>query len=346
MAQNPIWKIVLVLILVAIIFSFWGGERDQPDYALGIVKETYQENGNQFSRTMQAALTIAFNEFFSRKELDFSLQIEFITFEKENDNLRKNTEEFLKSQWETLAIIGSTDPSTTLELAEIAEEFEVPLLSPFFPVEPGQYSFSLAPHPEEIAISIKEILSRELNSEEAIILGDHPGIKIAELENQLEILGIITETASSFPRDHLNSPLLVLDPSLLENTAADKIFILPENLETLPESGEVFFAVLAPPLTIESEESLVFFEEYKDVVGTPDYFAFNAYDSLYFILEILNAAGAEPPNMQKSFFFFETTLLGGPTSFSEAGRLEKPLPRPVKVIDQKLIILDFSQENN
>ncbi len=340
MAQNPLVKIIFVLFIVAIIFSIWGGEGDQPDYALGIVKEDYEISGNPLSRTTQAALTIAFNEFFSRKELDFSLQIEFITFQKENNDLIKKAEEFLDGDWEVLAVIGATDRASTLTLAEITEERDIVLLSPFFPTREGKFSFSLAPTPKQLALPLKNILSNELKKEEALLLGEHPAFDLESLKNSLEDLGINTRETSVPIEDFSETPILILDPALAEDITAELVFVLPPNLNSLPQANEDFFAVICPALLEEREENNIFREEYSDIARRPDCFAFNAHDALYFILEVLHAAGSEPPDMQKSFFFFETTLLRGPTSFSQAGVVEKPLPLPIKIQEEKYIILN------
>lgn len=336
MKQNPIWKLIIVFFLVALIFSIWGGERDRPDYALGIVKEDYTQGENPLSQTLQAAMTIAFNEFFSEKELDFSLHIEFITFSGENNDLEKNTETFLEEEWEVLAFIGSTDPLSSQKLAEIAEQNKIPVLSPFFLLENGEYSFSLIPSPGQLALSIRNILEGELGKEDALILGTHHAVDPDSLKTELEDLGIRTRAKTHYPQGPPQAPVVVLDPSLLEGNSHQLIFVLASGLETLYDIPEPVYAVICPSLTGDEEKHLTFREEYEEIVGKPDYFSFNAYDSLYFILEILEAAGREPPDMQRSFHFFETELLRGITSFSPRGKVKMPLPLAIKIDNQEL----------
>lgn len=344
MAKNPMVKIIAALFIVAIIFSIWGGEGEQPNYALGIVKEDYEISGNHLSRTTQAALTVAFNDFFSRKELDFSLQIEFITFTKENNDLIKKTKEFLDGDWEVLAVIGATDQTSTQTLAEITAERDTVLLSPFFPTRGGEFSFNLTPTSQQLALPLKNILRNELKTEEALLLGEHPTIEVELLKNALTELGINIKEPSSPIEDFSETPILVLDPVLVEDITAEFIFVLPPSLDNLPRTNKDYFAVICPALLEERDKNLTFKENFSEIVGNPDSFAFNAHDALYFILEILHAAGSEPPNMQNSFFFFETTLLRGPTSFSQDGVLEKPLPLAIKVQGDKYSVFEQTSD--
>ncbi len=322
MGANPLWKIILVLIAVAIIFSFFGGERGHPQYAIGIVKEKYDNGASPLSRALQASLTIAFNDFFSQHELGFSLEIEFIPFNPEKNNLEEKIQEFLESDWKVLALIGSTDTHSTATTEKLAVSREIPLLSPFFPVSSEKWSFSLVSTPAQLAQEIEELLAPPDEQEPFYILGTHPLISGAELQEELQLRSRTVERLEVLPENHREKTTLILDFNYDLEEPGDRIFINPPTLEPLSSPPEKVKALVHHSLLAETSGHLSFREDYRENTGqNPPYYAYNAYDALYLILDILKAAGREPPDMQKSFQFYSDTLLGGEIDFTTEGKL-------------------------
>ncbi len=335
MGANPLWKIILVLIAVAVIFSLFGGERGQPQYAIGIIKENYDAGASPLARALQASLTIAFNDFFSRHELGFSLEIEFITFNPKTDNLEEKIGEFLERDWEVLALIGSTDNHSTTATEKLAISREIPLLSPFFPVSSEQWSFSLASTPAQLAQEIEELLALREVQKPLYVLGTHPLISAAGLQEEFQLQSRTVEKLELLPENHQGQTTLILDYNYELDSSGDFIFINPPTLEQLSPAPATGKALVHHSLLAETSAHLSFREEYRDQTGQPPpYYAYNAYDALYLILQILKAAGREPPDMQKSFQFYSDTLLGGDLEFTTEGKLHSAPFTPIEVQPQ------------